>query len=529
MSSYMALYRKFRPLEFSEVKGQDHIVTTLKNEIEADRIGHAYLFVGTRGTGKTTVAKIFAKAVNCEHPKEDGSPCGECDVCRAISDGSSMNVVEMDAASNNGVDNIRSLIEDTQYPPTSGKYKVYIIDEAHMLSKAAFNAFLKTLEEPPEYVIFILATTEVNAIPLTIISRCQRYNFHRISVETIAARLSELLGREGVEYEDKAVDYIARAGDGSMRDALSLLDECINFYLGQKLTYENVLKVLGAVDIEVFSRLLRYILDQDVKNAISVVDEVVTEGRDLTQFVNDFIWYLRNMLLVKSDEAMAEVLDLSNDNKELLIKESKNVEEEVLMRYIRIFSDLSNDIRMSTQKRVALEVTVIRLCHPETEKDYESVINRIEILEKKIAKGIPVAAAAPGQSAPVTSAEAVKKVPLPDILPEEVQDLVPRWKDIIRDIGTPLDQCLQMAVPTVVDGQFTLVFDETSDGQMQLMYDLIQQEGNRNLLQKTLDEAVGKHVNFKLLLNKDKALAEEKFTNIISDFEQKSGMKVEVE
>ena len=241
--SYQALYRKFRPQEFDDVKGQDHIVTTLKNQIKADRIGHAYLFCGTRGTGKTTIAKIFAKAVNCEHPV-DGSPCGECPTCRAIAAGNSMNVIEIDAASNNGVDNIRQIREEVEYRPTEGKYKVYIIDEVHMLSIGAFNALLKTLEEPPAYVIFILATTEAHKIPITILSRCQRYDFRRISIDTITARLRELMDAEQVTVEDRALRYIAKAGDGSMREALSLLDQCIAFYLGQELTYDKVLDTL---------------------------------------------------------------------------------------------------------------------------------------------------------------------------------------------------------------------------------------------------------------------------------------------
>ena len=253
--SYTALYRKFRPAEFEDVKGQDHIVTTLKNQIRSGRIGHAYLFCGTRGTGKTTVAKIFARAVNCEHPV-DGSPCGECDMCRNIASGAYMNVVEIDAASNNGVDNIRSIREEVEYRPAQGRYKVYIIDEVHMLSIGAFNALLKTLEEPPEYVIFILATTEVHKIPVTILSRCQRYDFRRITIDTITARLKELMIKEQVEVEERAVRYIAKAADGSMRDALSLLDQCIAFHIGEKLTYDKVLDVLGAVDTDVYLSLI---------------------------------------------------------------------------------------------------------------------------------------------------------------------------------------------------------------------------------------------------------------------------------
>ncbi len=251
--SYTALYRKYRPQNFTDVKGQDAIVTTIRNQIKNKRIGHAYLFCGTRGTGKTTIAKIFAKAVNCEHPL-DGSPCGECASCRAIAAGNSMNVIEIDAASNNGVDNIREIRDEVSYAPTEGNYKVYIIDEVHMLSMGAFNALLKTLEEPPSYVIFILATTEAHKIPITILSRCQRYDFHRISTDVISERLQELLEQEHAEAEEKAVRYLAKAADGAMRDALSLLDQCMAFYMGQKLTYDHVLEVLGTVDTERFSR-----------------------------------------------------------------------------------------------------------------------------------------------------------------------------------------------------------------------------------------------------------------------------------
>ena len=281
--SYTALYRKFRPAEFSDVKGQDHIVTTLKNQICADRIGHAYLFCGTRGTGKTTIAKIFARAVNCEHPV-DGNPCGECASCRAIAAGTSMNVIEIDAASNNGVDNIREIREEVAYSPTEGKYKVYIIDEVHMLSIGAFNALLKTLEEPPSYVIFILATTEANKIPITILSRCQRYDFRRITVETIAGRLRELMEKEQVEVEERALEYIAKAADGSMRDALSLLDQCIAFYLRQKLTYDHVLDVLVAVDMDVFSGFFRKICASDLTSVHRQLDQSIRQGRDLSQF-----------------------------------------------------------------------------------------------------------------------------------------------------------------------------------------------------------------------------------------------------
>lgn len=387
--SYTALYRKFRPDTFEEVKGQDHIVTTLKNQIKADRVGHAYLFCGTRGTGKTSIAKLFAKAVNCENPV-DGSPCGECASCKAIASGASMNVIEIDAASNNGVDNIREIRDEVQYSPTEGRYKVYIIDEVHMLSIGAFNALLKTLEEPPSYVIFILATTEAQKIPITILSRCQRYDFKRITVDTIAARLTDLADREGLQVEEKAIRYIAKAADGSMRDSLSLLDQCIAFYMNQTLTYENVLEVLGAVDNDVFSKMLRTIINRNSIGCIQLLEEIIIRGRDLTQFVNDFTWYLRNLLLVKTSDNANEIIDMSNERLEALKEEAAMVEIPVIMRYIRILSELLNQMRYATAKRVLVEVALIKLTQPAMEENYEALIDRISGLEKAVENGITI-------------------------------------------------------------------------------------------------------------------------------------------
>ncbi len=385
--SYMALYRKFRPREFQDVKGQEHIVTTLKNQLKAGRIGHAYLFCGTRGTGKTTIAKIFARAVNCEQPVE-GNPCGECPSCRAIAAGSSMNVIEIDAASNNGVDNIREIRDEVAYSPTEGRYKVYIIDEVHMLSMGAFNALLKTLEEPPSYVIFILATTEAHKIPVTILSRCQRYDFRRITADVITARLEELTRAEQVETEEKALRYIAKAADGSMRDALSLLDQCIAFYLDQKLTYDHVLEVLGAVDTDVYSSLLRKVLAGNLVAVMEDVEQLVMGGRELSQFVTDFTWYLRNLLLLKSSEQMEEVLDVSMENLNQLRQEAQMVETDTLMRYIRIFSELGGQIKYATQKRVLVEVALIKLCKPAMESSQDGLLDRLRALEKQVEEGM---------------------------------------------------------------------------------------------------------------------------------------------
>lgn len=396
--AYTALYRKWRPKTFDEVRGQDHIVRTLKNQIQSDRIGHAYLFCGTRGTGKTSIAKIFARSVNCENP-QDGNPCCTCSMCRRIEASNSLNVVEIDAASNNGVDDVREIRNQVQYPPSEGKYRVFIIDEVHMLSAGAFNALLKTLEEPPAYVIFILATTEVNKIPVTILSRCQRYDFRRISVQTIAGHLMELAKSEGIDAEERAIRYIARVADGSMRDSLSLLDQCAAFHFDETLTYENVLDVLGAVDNSVFTRLFDAICAGDTKACLEEVAAMVDQGRELSQMVTDFIWYMRNILLIKAaggtaDGRMEEMIDISGENAAVLSRQADAVSEDTLMRYIRVFSELSGTLRLSSQKRVLTEIAVIKLTKPQMETNLESVLQRLDTLERQMeerpaAAGIP--------------------------------------------------------------------------------------------------------------------------------------------
>lgn len=391
--SYTALYRKWRPPVFDDVKGQDPIVSALRNQINTGRIGHAYLFCGTRGTGKTSVAKIFARAVNCEAPV-NGNPCNQCSSCRAVNQGNSVNVMEIDAASNNGVDNIREIRDEVRYAPTEGRYKVYIIDEVHMLSTGAFNALLKTLEEPPAHVIFILATTEVHKIPVTVLSRCQRYDFRRISVDVIASRLKQLTDGEGVEIEDRALKYIARKADGSMRDSISLLDQCIAFHYGELLTYDKVLDVLGAASYDLFGSLLEAALDGRTADCIGLIDEIVMQGRELGQLVSDFIWYLRNIMLLKASDLDADTLEVSEEELLELGRMSRKISEETLLRYIRVFSELSGKIRYANDKRVLLEMAFIKLIRPETEYNLDSVLNRLEILEKKLAQGYVASPAA---------------------------------------------------------------------------------------------------------------------------------------
>jgi DNA polymerase-3 subunit gamma/tau len=486
--AYTALYRKFRPDIFEDVKGQDHIVNTLRNQIKADRIGHAYLFTGTRGTGKTTIAKLFAKAVNCENPV-DGSPCGNCRSCQTIASGASVNVIEIDAASNNGVDNIREIIDEVAYSPVEGKYKVYIIDEVHMLSIGAFNALLKTLEEPPSYVIFILATTEVHKIPITILSRCQRYDFKRITIDTIADRLRELMDKEQVQVEDKALKYIAKTADGSMRDALSLLDQCIAFHFGEELSYDKVLDVLGAVDTEVFARLLELIREHNVTGCISLLEEVVMQGRELTQFVADITWYLRNLLLAKtSDGDIEDVIDMSSDNLERLKSEASQMDAEDIMRYIRIFSELSGQIKYATQKRILIEMTLIKLCKPAMETTNDAVVARVKDLEEKIEKGVVLSAPNAIQSTQ-TEVEKKNQPIMPKAVPDDIQRVVANWAGIVSKSAQPLKSYLKNAHLSLGGDNRLLVVVE--DG---LAYDYLSIEDNRKVLENTISNLVGREV-----------------------------------
>ena len=537
--SYTALYRKFRPAVFDNVKGQDHIITTLQNQIRANRIGHAYLFCGTRGTGKTTVAKIFAKAVNCEHPVE-GSPCGECAMCRSIAAGTSMNVIEIDAASNNGVDSIREIREEVTYRPTEGRYKVYIIDEVHMLSIGAFNALLKTLEEPPEYVIFILATTEIHKIPVTILSRCQHYDFKRISIETITGRMKELMDTEKVEVEDRALTYIAKAADGSMRDALSLLDQCIAFYLGQRLTYDNVLEVLGAVDTDVFSRLLRKILERDVAGVLDIVEDLVMMGRELTQLASDFTWYLRNLLLLKTSDNIEDVLDVSTENMAQLKEEAQMIETDMLFRYIRIFSELSGQLKYSTQKRVMLEVALIKMCVPAMETDQDSVLDRIRAVEEKqeeLARGLENGTAQKvvyvngsqvwdGESGTYwSSADGARgygaaKKELPTAIPEDIQEVVKNFRSIADEASGMIRGYLKKARLSLGgDNRLLIVLPDSLGASVVGREDHIQE------LTGLIEQRIGKKVEIDVRCVEEGRHFEDTFV----DIEQKINMEITVE
>lgn len=534
--SYTALYRKWRPRVFGDVKGQDHIVTTLQNQIRSERIGHAYLFCGTRGTGKTSVAKIFAKAVNCEHP-EDGSPCGECPSCQQIQAGTSLNVVEIDAASNNGVENIREIRDQVQYPPTEGKYRVYIIDEVHMLSTGAFNALLKTLEEPPSYVIFILATTEVHKIPITVLSRCQRYDFRRITVDTIADRLKELTDAEGMAVEDRALRYVAKAGDGSMRDALSLLDQCAAFHYGETLTYENVLDVLGAVDNRVFRELFGALRNGQTKECILRLEEMVIQGRELSQFVADFIWFLRNLLILKTADEAEELLDMSEDNLKQLREDAALADENVLMRYIRVFSEVLNQIRFAAQKRVLVELAFIRLTKPEMVQSMDAVLERLERLERQMEEGIP-AAPWPGNMAGDGSQPALPQAVQPQAPSLESREAEPRtvtlpkaqledlnlirneWGKIVREMGMSIRPSFrETVVEPAGDSCLCIVFSDAMNFSMGSRPSIL---GD---LERHVEQAYGKSIYFKARLREN---GERLDTRYITDEELRENIHMDI-
>lgn len=542
--NYVPLYRKYRPQTLDKLVGQEHIKKTLTSAIELGKIAHAFLFTGPRGTGKTSTARILAKSLNCKNGPTI-HPCGECESCRDITNSVPIDVIEIDAASNRKVEDTQSILEKIQYVPVNGRYKIYIIDEVHMLTNHAFNALLKTLEEPPSYVIFILATTEKHKIPVTILSRCQKYDFKRISVDTITNHLVSLMEKEKVDADEKALRYIARAADGSMRDALSLLDQCIAFYLGQTLTYDNVLEVLGTADTSVFSALLRNILNHDSIAALDIIDSMITEGRELSQFLSDFLWYLRNLLILKDQEGAEESLDMSKETIAALKEECSMVDTIALLRYIRLLSELSNQIRTATQKRVLLEVGFIKLCRPEMESDTESLSERIRQLEDKIAQGIPmIPANGLGNTGMITNNGTFAYDPYTDqplgtsgaagagtagmvngtgnsavsgafpqgtegqISPEEalekrfspaeaddLKEIASHWNDIVNQTSMPMQQFLRAARVAVADSSTILQLVFTNND---LAKEYFEREHHKNLdlLSELVAEQTGKVVTF---------------------------------
>ena len=383
--AYTALYREWRPKTFYDVVGQEHITTTLKNQILNNRIAHAYLFCGTRGTGKTSTAKVFAKALNCLN-LQDGEPCNECEMCKKINEGLAIDVTELDAASNNGVDKIRDIIDDVKYPPQEAKFKVYIMDEVHMLSAGAVNAFLKTLEEPPSNVIFILATTDPQKLPITILSRCQRFDFKRISNADITGRLRKIVTEQGVMADDKSLNLIARISDGAMRDSLSILDQAISMGNGS-VQYDALISMLGLVTNEHLFNLTNSIIQRSVERAIGVIEDVVFSGKDIYLFIKDLISHYRNLLMAKVTNNPEEVLDMSEENIALIKEQSARLRAEEIMRCIRILQEAEGNAKLSKQARLYLELAVIKMCKIEYDTSNEVILSRLNKLEENLKSG----------------------------------------------------------------------------------------------------------------------------------------------
>lgn len=463
---YQVLYRKYRPKVFSDVYGQDHVTSTLKNEIKNGRVSHAYLFTGSRGTGKTTCAKILAKAVNCEH-NVDGEPCNECEVCKGLDNGSIYDVVEIDAASNNGVDNIRELRDETNYAPSRGKYRVYIIDEVHMLSTGAFNALLKTLEEPPAHVIFILATTEVHKLPATILSRCQRFDFKRIQPETMAVRLKEVAGLEGLSLDDDAAVLIARIADGALRDGLSILDQCAG--RSKEINSDLVSEVAGLAGREAMYKLSDCIANSDSNTAMSIISDLYQNSFDMERLCVEMINHFRNFLVAKTVRKSRELIICTDDEYNTILEASKEFTVESIVFALDLFQNTLVTIKGGASARIEVEMAFIKLCEPKMDESIASLLDRVSKLENAIKSGVKVQ---PTQTAvPAPKEEYVPKeepkpqpkaeptpVPMPEPTPVEEEPPVQEQQPVVET--PPVEH---KTAPPVANPNETVEFTQWGD------------------------------------------------------------------
>lgn len=483
--AYQAIYRRWRPKVFDEVVGQEHITKTLKNQIINGQAAHAYLFCGTRGTGKTSTAKILARAVNCLNPV-DGNPCNECDVCKGLLDESILDVTELDGASKNKVENIREIIDDVMFLPSVAKKKVYIIDEVHMVTQQAFNALLKTLEEPPAHVMFILATTELNKVPITVLSRCQQFEFRRITNKDIAERMEKILSADGVSADPLALSLIAELGDGSMRDALSVLDKCVGAAEGS-LSYDDVVKIVGIADNEAMHEIAFHIARGNAKGALEKLDETIEKGKELGLFAERLLKYLRDILVVKITGNAENFLNTSQENREKIEELTEKFTKERLIRAVDLLCEAYAQARYSSFSRTLYEMAILKMCEPDMEDTKEALIDRIAVLEETLKNGVKIAAPRelpaeeklPWEEKKEQTAEPVKMPPEP---PKEAPkpvaetpkaeekpkasggDVASRWPEIINFVkghgGMPLYPHLMSVKPKISDGKLCLVFGE---------------------------------------------------------------------
>ena len=471
---YQALYRRYRPARFEDFVGQEAVIKTLRSQIMSGRIAHAYLFCGTRGTGKTSTAKVFARAVNCEHP-ENGDPCGVCPTCKALAEENSLDILEIDAASNNGVDEIRDLREKVKYPPQTGRYRVYIIDEVHMLSQGAFNALLKTLEEPPAYVVFILATTEPQKLPATILSRCQRFDFGRIPAHQIIERLHVALEEGQIQAEDAALARIARAAEGGMRDAWSIMDMCLSYAQEEDggLTEELVLRVLGAADKSFLFAFADKLIDSDAAGALALIDEMMRKGREVQVFVRDVSAHLRALMLadICDEVQLSSLLEVTHEDAAEYIAQARRTSHTRLMRMLDLFLASETDMKWAAQPRFALETAALRACAPEESLQVEALVARVDELERKLREGVVTAAPAKksAKAAPIDAPAAQTEAP--EIAKEAPQgpaaDAERIWQDAMRQAKQKPQLFGMLKFGRLVSGDnglFTVVYPRATGG-----------------------------------------------------------------
>ena len=500
--AYLALYRKYRPTTFENLIGQEHIVKTLVNQITTDKLGHAYLFTGTRGTGKTSAAKIFAKAINCLSPI-NGSPCGKCEVCKALSDPSNLDVMEIDAASNNGVNEIRDLREKVQYPPVSCKYKVYIVDEVHMLTGAAFNALLKTLEEPPKHAVFILATTEVHKIPATILSRCMRFDFRLISNEMIASVIARIYDEQGKKYQKEAIMAIAKAGEGSMRDALSIADIALS-YNNETLTYEDVMDVLGSTNGDLILSFIKDLLSGNSGNVLYTVNELCSLGKSIGVLTKDITAVLRDLLVVKTCKNANDILALPNEKFKEYEEIAITVSEDRLIRALEIFAEAENSLKYTTHPRVIFETAAVKVAKPDADYNIDALLARIKDLEIKVQNGRKVKveqAETKPQNISLEKEQTPIEKPAPikqeqariSIQSLSVDDLKGKLLLNLRKIGSEMLWNVVQGVKIEVIGNVLIMTCSSSDDQ-----DLLDRGPSRARIEEALEEFLPFELQIKL-------------------------------
>lgn len=521
---YRVLYRKWRPAVFTDVSGQEHITSTLQNEVSSGRLNHAYLFTGSRGTGKTTCAKILAKAVNCLNP-QNGNPCGECEICKGIDDGSILDIVEMDAASNRKIDDIRQIIDEVQFKPAKCKYRVYIVDEVHMLTTEAFNALLKTLEEPPEHVIFILATTEVHKLPQTIRSRCQRFDFHRIPPKAIADRVEYVVSQENAEITESAALMLASVADGALRDALSLLDSCLA--VSSHIDEEVVRNAAGLVSKTYLFELATAIINKNPTKSLEIIDRLYSESKDMARLCDELVEHFRALMLIKTIKNPRDILIMSDDEFEQAVTQSDYLSLADIVFYMDVLSRAYQRMGRGTGDRTELEMALVKLSATELDGTVEALTARVTALEKAVKRGITVNYAQPAQQS--VQAEATQSASVPNTQTEveepfakpepehkkaPVAKSAPEVKSVAQRASVNLDELYDNAVPfarwvEVVDslksvsrsiaaafagstayesGNYLLI-----DTNNELAFDLLRQNGRRTEIKQTLLELTGKN------------------------------------